>query len=203
MDCQMPEMDGFEATRQIRLTEGKDGRKAIIAMTANAVQGDRERCLEAGMDDYLSKPVEPSKLAAMIERWLPKMELESLDIEPEIQAGDSRKNMLPVFDGPSFLGRVMGDGDLMHMLITVFLEDMPIQLGKLVEAVDARDAKQAEQQAHRIMGAAANMSAEAMRETAATMEAAGRDGDLDALKRGMPELQERFVELAGVLRGER
>ena len=70
MDCQMPVMDGFEATRQIRELEAVSGRRTpVLAMTANAMEGDRERCLEAGMDDYLPKPVRPAGVYELIARW--------------------------------------------------------------------------------------------------------------------------------------
>jgi CheY-like chemotaxis protein len=73
MDCQMPDMDGYEATRQIRAGESPGVHMPIVALTARAMQGDREKCLAAGMDDYVAKPVRPEDLAAAIRRWLPQL----------------------------------------------------------------------------------------------------------------------------------
>ncbi|MEI6127140.1 MAG: response regulator, partial [Pseudomonadota bacterium] len=206
MDCQMPEMDGFEATKEIRKNENKLRSIPIIAMTANAMQGDRERCLEAGMNDYLSKPVNPMDLAGMLERWLPegeeegsKFKVQSSRLEAE---GSKVKEQDPaVFDRASFLGRLMGDEELAVIIGKGFLDDMPIQIEKLAAAVNAEDAHQAEQQAHRIKGAAANVGGEALRETASKMEQAGKDGNLEALRTLLPELETRFGELRKAMTG--
>jgi len=197
MDCQMPEMDGFEATRAIRKKEGTGKHLPVIAMTASALQGDREKCLEAGMDDYLSKPVEPAKLAEMVERWLIDTE-EGLEVL-EMDTTDAHTESLPVFDRAGFIARAMDDMDLARLLITTFLADMPAQIASLSAALAAGEVKLAERQAHRIRGAAANMGAEAFRETANLLEEAGRTGNLEGMRQLMHELEKRFATLKDAL----
>jgi len=203
MDCQMPEMDGYEATRHIRKNEVKGMHIPVIAMTANALAGDREKCLDAGMDDYLSKPVEPTKIAAILDRWLTKgdgniddvEELEGDDPSPTQSDGDVKVS----FDRKGFLSRVQDDDDFARVLITAFLQDMPLQIETLTASIAAGDVVQAGKQAHKIKGAAANMGGEAMCESAGAMESVGKAGNLDALKRLLPVLRENYKELRGRL----
>jgi CheY-like chemotaxis protein len=120
MDVQMPVMDGFEATRAIRSGKAKvpNRRIPIIAMTAHAMKGDREHCLDAGMDDYISKPIAPQALAEALERCL----------VPASAAEPGRFEGQAVFDQPALLARLMGDQDLVKEIIAGFLADMPRQI---------------------------------------------------------------------------
>jgi len=203
MDCLMPRMDGFEATRELRSLE-RDGRRAVvIAITANALQGDREKCLAAGMDDYLGKPVEPAKLAAMIEFWLSKAsrpeDSEYGFLEP-VNGDDGALDAATapaaaIFDRAAFLSRAMGDESMAEAVIETFLRDMPSQIARLAEAIQARDAESAAILSHKIRGAAANMSGEALGLAAGEAEAACRDGDFIAMARLRETIASRFAEL--------
>jgi PAS domain S-box-containing protein len=202
MDVQMPVMDGFEATRHIRSAPPTIANPAIpiIAMTAHAMQGDRDRCLEAGMNDYLSKPVTPNSLATMLERWLPApMPKQSV---PAATSTPRPEHTLPydqqVFDYAAFLDRVMQDQDLAREILAEFLAELPGHLDTLTTLITAGDTEGAARQAHTIKGAASNLSAEAIRACAYALELAGKQDDLDALQHQLPELRMRcaqFIEL--------
>ena len=164
MDVQMPVLDGFEATRAIRSGKAKvpNPRIPIIAMTAHAMKGDRERCLDAGMDDYISKPIAPQALAEALERCL----------VPVPAAEPGRFEGQPVFDQPALLARLMGDEDLVKEIIAGFLADMPRQIHVLEKLIDQGDARMAGGQAHSIKGAAANAGGLALSAAATDMEKA-------------------------------
>ena len=129
MDVQMPVMDGFEATRQIRSSQSavRNPQVPIIAMTANAMQGDREKCLEVAMNDYVSKPVSPQSLAAVLEKWLPHKngdEVPAADEDPPITAAPiPEMGGSVVFDRAGMLARLMGDAALMQSVSRAFLLD--------------------------------------------------------------------------------
>ena len=198
MDCQMPELDGFEATRQIRdpASPVRDHGVPIVAMTAHVMKGDREKCLEAGMDDYLGKPVRPPELASVLERWLAnRPDPSAADVPSAVPAADPPQPSAPVFDRAAFLARVMDDEELLREITGLFLADAPVQLETLAAAVASGDCTLAGRTAHTIKGSSANVGGEALRETAFEMEKAGKAGDLAALQSLLPRIQERFARL--------
>ena len=195
MDVQMPEMDGLEATRNIRDPQSAVLNHAIpiIAMTAHAMQGDLERCMEAGMNDYLTKPVDPQALSEALDKWLPK---ETAPVAPERTALISAKKLeAPVFDRAGMMARMMDDEVLAKEVVEAFLNDIPRQIGTLQGCLEAGDAPGAERQAHTIKGASANVGGEALRAVAFEMEKAARAGDLEAANVRMAELKTQFEKL--------
>ncbi|MCD4829335.1 MAG: PAS domain S-box protein [Candidatus Cloacimonetes bacterium] len=199
MDIQMPEMDGFEAISYIRDTHSKvlDHDIPVIAMTANALQGDRDKCIEAGMNDYLTKPVNSKVLAELLEKWLPKTLEESLSEKIVEQAVETKQDTPapPVFDREILLERLMDDEDLVKEITELFLGDIPVQIQALKDALDAEDASVAERVAHTIKGASANVSGEALSKLAHKMEKAGKAGNLDDVRGLMAELESQFALL--------
>ena len=208
MDCQMPVMDGYEATNEIRKWEKtlKDGatdcsdthlesetrskRVPIIAMTAHALKGDREKCLTAGMDDYIAKPIHPKKLCDVIEKWI--NEPEEMHESQIVHESIPKNN---IFDKNSFIDRLLGDEDLAKEIIKGFLEDSLRQINILKEAVDNKNANVIHCQAHSLKGAAANISATALKELAYQIEIAGKTGDLIKAASLIPKLDEQFEVL--------
>jgi PAS domain S-box-containing protein len=202
MDLQMPVMAGFESTRRIR-DEGSavlNHRVPVIAMTAHAIQGDRERCLAEGMNDYVSKPVSTLALADVLDRWLPPgpAAVESLNARAACAPppDTARDGEAPVFDLPTVMSRMMDDDALVRKVIAGFLGDMPKQLAVLRSLVDAGDAPSARVTAHAIKGAAANVGGERMRESAQGIERAATAGDLASAKALLADLNRQFDALS-------
>jgi PAS domain S-box-containing protein len=200
MDVQMPEMDGLEATRQIRDLKSAipNHRIPVIAMTAHAMQGDREHCLEAGMNDYVTKPVSPRALAEALDKWLPKEEKTAgskLKTDEQSSQVSSPKPQLTVFDKAGMMARLMDDEDLARMVAEGFLEDIPRQITALKGYLETGDASGTERQAHSIKGASANVGGERLREAASQMEKAARAGDLRTAGRHLSDLEAQFCLL--------
>jgi PAS domain S-box-containing protein len=202
MDVQMPEMDGIEATRAIR-----DPRTAvlhhdipIIAMTAHVMKGDRECCLDAGMNDYIAKPVNPQSLAEALDRWLPRETALSLAAGKVSSASGMAE--AAIFDRAGMMSRLLDDEELMRVVAESFREDIPRQIGALRGFLASGDAAGAERQAHTIKGAAANVGGNALSAVAFEMEKAAKSGDVSAANARMPRLQTQFDRLLHVMTEE-
>jgi two-component system sensor histidine kinase/response regulator len=217
MDVQMPRMDGHEATAEIRRREreaGEGRHVPIIAMTANAMQGDRERALAAGMDDYIAKPVRWEELEEILGRWVPP-EVPSeggpppLDGDPGDTPGDIHEDAYadagasdPNGSGgtldPGVLAnlRDLGDTDLLEELAEMFFDDASSRLRELRGAVEAGDAGGVERAAHTLKGSSGNMGAARMSSICAELQDVGASGDLGRA----PGLLERLEEEYGRVR---
>jgi PAS domain S-box-containing protein len=205
MDCAMPEMDGYEATRYVR--EGRVGRCnpqiPIIAITADAMSGDRQKCLEAGMNDYLPKPIEAWQMAAVLEKWLrPSVGDPGQDLSSSPADAGSATVLCQetVFDEKQMLARLMGDKALAGKIIAGFLSDAPRQLHALKLRLEEGDANGARLQAHTLKGASATLSAEVLRTLAFELQEAAASKQLDVGLALLPRLHEQLELLKAALK---
>ena len=201
MDVQMPEMDGFESTASIRAREKEMGHPPtpIIAMTAHAMKGDRERCIEAGMDDYVSKPISATHLMTAILALIPDAGKEPARAEKALTPEPAEQ-----FDKEALLGAFENDWDFFIEAVGMFMEDFPPMLVDIQTAIQENNAEVLKRQAHALKGMVGNFHARAAAGHAAALEIMGREGDLsgsdESLNRLEAELQrlkENLVQLTG------
>ena len=205
MDVQMPEMGGYEATAEIRRREGDVRHTPIIAMTANAMQGDREKALEAGMDDYVPKPVKPEALEEVLERWISPQESAKPDTGATII--DAGSKALDEEDAPldeSALAELRelqeeGEPDILEELIELYLEDAPSQIAALGEAVQAGEAQTVERIAHALKGSSGNMGATRMTAVCSELEDVGASSALYKAPELLQQLEEEFGRVRAAL----
>ena len=198
MDCQMPEMDGYEATKQIRLGAAEEMNKQIpiIAMTANAMQGDKEKCLAAGMSDYLSKPIEPETVHKMMMTWLKvdknkedSQVLETVNDQTETvpkMSMDQPNNNL-VWNQNSLSKRVNGNQQFMSMMINAYIEDNTEKFNELNKAISEKDKEKIKFSLHSIKGSAGNIGGLNVQALAASMELTLKEEGIDAITQNMEE----------------
>ncbi len=203
MDCQMPGVDGFEATSQIRQWEATSGsrpRIPIVALTAHAMAGDRERCLTAGMDDYLSKPLQLGALAAVLEKYLGQGDPELAAATGQSGGGAEQVQSVAETDSnfaSALVARCQGDRALAGRLVRDFIEQTEVDLASLSRAVAASDAGGLARAAHRVKGAAGNLGLDEIAAVAAELVGAGDRGTTDGMDLLLPKLKQALDRLAG------
>jgi HPt (histidine-containing phosphotransfer) domain-containing protein len=201
MDCQMPEWDGLTASKAIRSWEAETGRPRlpIVALTANAMAGFAEICRDAGMDDYLAKPLREDELAATLGRWLPEHVRPSLTLQeqgttiPMAPGVDS-----PVdapFDLPKLRRLCRDDDRQVAEMLRLFIESTEALLASQAEAAHAVDARQCARQAHQIKGAAAYIGADELTDLATAVEQAAKQEDWAKVKGLLDDTEAAFIRL--------
>ena len=206
MDCQMPEMDGYEATRQIRSgAAGEENREIpIIAMTANAMVGDREKCLDAGMSDYLAKPIDFEPLLAKLHQWLPTEEGNKKN--PESSSSKVISNNLAANDGQNIwdkeaaLKRVKGKPERLIALIEMYLEDCSTSIQDVENALNAEDAEALAHVAHTIKGVSGNLGGLRLQKISASIEVAAKDNDLILARELSSELKDEVINFEEIVK---
>ncbi|HTI97496.1 MAG TPA: response regulator [Dongiaceae bacterium] len=192
MDCQMPEVDGYEATQIIRTLEigQANGRRIpIVALTAHAAKSDRNECLAAGMDDYLTKPIDPAALATMLQKWISRNHAASAPTSP------APANGAAFIDYPSLLRRCLGKPELAARLVRKLAEQAEQDWKDIGQAVAQNNPAALAAAAHRLKGAAANVSVEGVRQLAADLEKLGRNQDLAPAAGLLPQLRQQLDQL--------
>jgi signal transduction histidine kinase/DNA-binding response OmpR family regulator len=176
MDVQMPEMDGYETTVEIRRRPWGHRQIPIVAMTAHAMPGDRERCLAAGMDDYVSKPIKHDDVAGILRRWRPGRR----DTTRGAADPSSPSAGLPIFDRNRALAQTGGDPELVLDAARMFQQTSGAMLAEVRRAVGRRDAEDVQSAAHQLKGALATLAATAAHDAAVHIETIARTGNLTA-----------------------
>ena len=196
MDLQMPEMDGFQATTIIRQEEKITGKHIpIIAMTAYAMKGDRERCLEAGMDDYVSKPIQAELLFEAIENTISDRTKPILQQQQDLAKEPGEQKLDEAFDRVRALKRVDGDIEFLLELLTLFIDHHPNLLIGINNAITQKDSKALEYNAHTLKGSAGNFFADTVYNLALKLEIMGRNNDLSGAREEYAALETEIEQL--------
>lgn len=209
MDCQMPIMDGYQATRLIRQQQNQGSYLPIIALTANALEGDRARCLQAGMDDYLTKPYSLTQLQQMLSRWLPEKgpALDSTAETVSANVTGPAENTLTTLNMKQ-LEQVRdldpsGSDALLHKILQTFLDTASESICQIEQAIIQEDTESLRRTAHSLKSSCANIGADALSELFRKMEKTGRTGELALARSLLNDMryfyQQTVADIQGIL----
>ena len=203
MDCQMPVLNGFETTKRICDSYEKDKRPPIIALTANAFTSDVDKCLEAGMDDFMSKPIDQKTLTTMLAKWLPTAELNVTEASSSSQVEDALPAPTAETNEEDLSRDEYIDMEVVNRLLSLspeafqpikasFLQNTEKRLGELQEAYSAQDSAQVQLISHSLKGSCATFGAKKMAHYAAQIEQAVKDDALDSINDNLKVLTASF-----------
>ncbi|NPA95668.1 MAG: PAS domain S-box protein [Thermodesulfobacteria bacterium] len=210
MDIQMPVMDGLSASKAIRDPASKvlNREIPIVALTAHAFKEEVAKCIKAGMNDYLTKPIDNHRLVTVLKKWLPfyyeEPRTSKLDDSEQIpdspgdasEANEAHSNELPVFDKEDFSTRTMNDEELGRQVLILFMDSFREQLEKLAVAIEEGDSNEIMRIAHSIKGSSANIGAKRLSEIAMQMEKKAETGDLEDIEERFEALKEAFQDFS-------
>ncbi len=203
MDCQMPEMDGYEATLEIRIREGESRHTTIIAMTDNAVEANRERCFQSGMDDYINKPARQEDLAAILEHWTQPSSATSAKMDASAdEYAPARVIDREVINRLRKLTRETSPAFLPEM-IDLFIKDSPARINKMKEAFWHDDADALAQAAHSLKGSSGQVGARRMHDLCDIIEERSRAGSMHGATALLMTLEEEFGRVRLALEAEK
>ena len=188
----MPEMDGLEATRQIR-----DGKSAVrnhsipvVAMTASAMKEDRDNCLKAGMNDYISKPVNPADLARVLKQY------SDMQIDEKVNpAAADAPQTTRAFDKSELLERVGGDAEICAEILKVFIDDIPVRIQEMEDALQRQDYETLKRGAHTIKGSSGNVGALKLQEAAYQLETSAAAGEMASAREKLDAIITEFKKV--------
>jgi CheY-like chemotaxis protein/HPt (histidine-containing phosphotransfer) domain-containing protein len=206
MDCEMPVMDGLTATKEQRARERRDEHQVIVALTAHAIPAERDRCIAAGMDDYLSKPIRVPALCDALERWWQRKEPPERGQASEAGFTEDAQAMRPVAPNPALAATEAAPGDDpaldvdvierlrealgdISTVVAAALEDLPKRVSGLDEAVTAGDVEQVRMLAHQLAGSMSNFGAHRLADEARRLEAAAKTLDLSDAPTGVRQIR--------------